>query len=49
MSSLTEEQIGLIQASFAEVRPISSEAARLFYARLFDIAPEVEAMFKGDM
>jgi nitric oxide dioxygenase len=49
MNALTEEQIDLIQASFAEVRPISVEAARLFYARLFDIAPEVEPMFRGDM
>lgn len=49
MSSLTDAQIELIQSSFAEVRPISKEAARLFYARLFDIAPEVESLFKGDM
>ena len=33
-------KIGLIQARFAHVAPIQDEA-RLFYARLFEIAPQV--------
>lgn len=41
--------IRLVQASFAEVRPISEQAAAIFYARLFEIAPEVKPLFKGDM
>ncbi|MEP9375813.1 globin family protein [Aquabacter sp. CN5-332] len=42
-------QVDLIQSSFAKVAPISETAATLFYGRLFEIAPEVKPMFKGDM
>ena len=42
-------QVDLIQASFAKVAPISDTAAALFYGRLFEIAPQVKPMFKGDM
>ncbi len=47
--SLTGEQIRLVQSSFNEVRPISDQAAKLFYAKLFEIAPQVKPMFKGDI
>ncbi len=47
--SLNAEQIRLVQSSFAKVKPISDQAAALFYARLFEIAPQVKPMFKGDM
>ncbi len=47
--SLTPHQIELIQESFAKVVPISDTAAALFYGRLFEIAPEVKPLFKGDM
>jgi len=46
---LTEKQIDLIQDSFGMVLPISEDAARLFYGRLFEIAPEVKSLFKNDM
>lgn len=46
---MTPEQITLIQDSFAKVAPISDAAAEIFYARLFEIAPEVKPYFKGDM
>ncbi len=42
-------QVELVQNTFADVAPISEQAAALFYARLFDIAPEVKPMFKGDI
>jgi hemoglobin-like flavoprotein len=38
-------QIALVQSSFAKVAPISEEAARLFYARLFELAPQVQPLF----
>jgi hemoglobin-like flavoprotein len=38
-----------VQQSFAKVAPISEQAARLFYDRLFEIAPAVRAMFPSDM
>ncbi len=43
------EQIDLIQASFTKVAPIADVAADIFYTRLFEIAPEVKPMFKGDI
>ncbi|MEP1442161.1 MAG: globin family protein [Hyphomicrobiales bacterium] len=42
-------QIDLVQASFKRVVPIADQAAEIFYARLFEIAPEVKPFFKGDM
>jgi hemoglobin-like flavoprotein len=42
-------QIELVQKTFADVAPISEQAAALFYGRLFEIAPEVKPMFKSDM
>src|SRR4051812_49953514 len=46
---MTPNQIQLVQSSFAKVAPIAEQAAALFYARLFELAPEVRTMFKGDM
>ena len=47
--SLNAEQIRLVQTSFAKVKPISEQAAALFYGRLFEIEPQVKPLFKGDM
>jgi len=46
---MTPEQIKLVQDSFAKVAPMSEKAAELFYGRLFEIAPQVRAMFPDDM
>jgi len=46
---MNSEQINLVQASFAEVRPIAPVAAELFYARLFIVDPSLRPMFKGDL
>jgi nitric oxide dioxygenase len=46
---MTPQQVKLIQDSFAKVAPISEQAAALFYERLFEIAPDVKPLFKGDM
>jgi nitric oxide dioxygenase len=42
-------QIALVQSTFAAVKPISAAAAKLFYGRLFEMAPEVKPLFKNDM
>jgi hemoglobin-like flavoprotein len=47
--SLTPQQIVLVQASFRTVQPMSATAGELFYKRLFEIEPEVAALFKGDV
>jgi hemoglobin-like flavoprotein len=46
---VTPQQVTLIQQSFAKVAPISEQAAALFYGRLFEIAPQVKPLFRGDM
>jgi hemoglobin-like flavoprotein len=46
---MTPDQVKAIQASFGLVAPISDQAAALFYGRLFEIAPAVKPLFRGDM
>lgn len=46
---MTPSQIDLVQTSFAKAAPHAEAAAAMFYARLFDIAPQVKPLFKGDM
>jgi hemoglobin-like flavoprotein len=46
---MTPDQVKAIQESFAKVVPISQQAAALFYGRLFEIAPAVKPLFRGDM
>lgn len=46
---MNSEQINLVQASFANVRPIAPVAAELFYERLFVLDPSLRPMFKGDL
>lgn len=43
---MTPRQIELVQSTWADVEPIADTAARLFYRRLFEIAPEVRPLFK---
>jgi nitric oxide dioxygenase len=46
---MTPDQVKAIQESFKKVAPISEQAAALFYGRLFEIAPAVKPLFRGDM
>ena len=46
---MTPNQIKLVQTSFAQVAPIAATAADLFYGRLFEVAPQVRAMFPDDL
>ena len=46
---VTPDQVKAIQDSFKLVAPISEQAAALFYGRLFEIAPDVKPLFRGDM
>ncbi len=46
---MTEEERDLVQESWAKLQPISSQAAALFYGRLFILAPGLKSLFKGDM
>jgi nitric oxide dioxygenase len=46
---MTPQQVQLVQQSFAKISPIAEQAADLFYGRLFEIAPQVRALFKNDI
>jgi hemoglobin-like flavoprotein len=46
---LTANDIALVRASFARVLPIKDAAADLFYARLFEVAPQVRTLFPDDL
>lgn len=46
---MTPEQVTLIQESFAKVAPIADTAAEIFYAKLFELDPALQPLFKGDM
>ena len=41
--------IALVKQSYGWVIPISGQAAEIFYQRLFEMAPEVRPLFKGDL
>lgn len=46
---MTPKQVAPVQDSFAKVALTSEATAVLFYDRLFEIAPQMIAMFPGDM
>jgi len=46
---MTSERIKLVQDSFRKVVPNKDTAAQLFYVRLFELDPDLKAMFRGDM
>ena len=46
---LTERQITIVQDTFATIAPIADDVAVLFYLRLFELDPTLQAMFKTDM
>lgn len=43
--AITIEDIGLIRASFEKIAAAGDRASTLFYRRLFEVEPEVEALF----
>jgi hemoglobin-like flavoprotein len=43
------KNIELLAASFARVSANKTDAATIFYARLFTTAPQLRPMFKGDL
>jgi nitric oxide dioxygenase len=45
----TESEIALVRETWAPVAEDPAAAAALFYGRLFETAPEVKPLFKGDM
>ena len=46
---MTPDKIYLVQDSWELVKPISDQAAELFYAKLFELDPSLKPLFQGDM
>jgi hemoglobin-like flavoprotein len=46
---VSERDKELIQASFTQLAPRTEHLAELFYDRLFELEPELRALFSGDM
>jgi hemoglobin-like flavoprotein len=46
---ITDEQKRIIQDTWRLVVPIADTAADLFYKRLFELKPEYQKLFKGDL
>lgn len=46
---MNPEQITLVETSFAHALPVADAVAVCFYDRLFEIAPEMRALFPEDM
>ena len=46
---MTPTQVALVQESFKDVGRQSHEAGRIFYDELFQLAPELQRLFPGDM
>ena len=45
---MTPAQIDALRSSWARVEPIGEQAAKLFYARLFELDPSLRMLFRGD-
>ena len=45
---MTPGQKSAVQETFLKLVPIAPEAAALFYARLFELDPQLRALFKSD-
>ena len=46
---MDKNQVALVQNTWVQVTPHADAAAALFYQRLFDVNPEYQALFSGDM
>ena len=46
---MQRQHIDLVRSSFALVQPIASQAAAIFYDKLFEADPSLRALFRGNM
>ena len=46
---MTPKQISLIRESWAKVKPIAPQAAKIFYDTLFELDPSVKPLFSSDI
>ena len=46
---MNQQQIELVQHTFAKIEPIAQDVGEMFYNRLFEMDPSLQPLFKGDM
>ena len=46
---MPQDQIILIQSTFAKLLPVAEDVAEAFYSRLFELDPSLRPLFKSDM
>jgi len=46
---MTPEQIRTVQSTWREIAPMSADAARLFYGKLFELDPRLRSLFRADI
>jgi hemoglobin-like flavoprotein len=46
---MTPEQVELIRKSFDAIWPVRQKLAELFYSRFFELAPDAQHLFSGDL
>ena len=46
---MTPEYIALVRDSYLKLSPVQNEFGRVFYGRLFEVNPELRAIFPGNM
>ena len=46
---MTPEQIEMVKNTWEQVKPISEQAADMFYAKLFEMDPDIKPLFKSDI
>lgn len=46
---MTPKQIIVVQNSWEKIKPIAPQAAKIFYATLFEMDPSLKSLFKEDM
>lgn len=46
---MTPKQVTLVQESWVKISPIATQAAEIFYQRLFELDPQLKSLFKGDI
>jgi hemoglobin-like flavoprotein len=49
ISNMTPEQVDLIRQSFDAIWPVRRKLAVTFYGRFFELAPDAQRLFPGDM
>lgn len=46
---MNAQDIATLRSNFDAIRPIASDAAALFYGRLFELDPALRPLFRGDL